>query len=434
MADSEEKPRELEVLPAEAAAPHEAPVTDRAVSVPALPTPSTLTRPTDDWAPSALALMTDDEFEKNLEMAAKARDRLARVQKAVMKEGVDYGVVPGTDKRTLLKPGAETLNKLARLYPTFERERILGDGKNSPPIEYIFRCFLHAGDAHGPVMYQGEGSCNTWEKKYRWRGGTRKCPDCGAEAIIKGKADYGGGWVCWKKKDGCGANFDDHDPAILSQSIDRVENPDQHDLDNTVLNIAKKRAFVDATLTAHAASGLFTQDVGDDDNDGGPGDDPGKPTDGRRPSQPPKPQQSAARPEAPITDDQFKRAYAIAKRVGTEDIKPPVAAFEVICETLAVAQIDLPPEEERRNYSSLRKHVKAAITKRRYDGFVNTIERYRGPEVGFIDPQAYQLEQAAKEKARQKAAEEHTDPGADRDFEDENYQPPGEPEQQELAK
>src|SRR5215469_7283578 len=35
------------------------------------------------------------------------------------------------------------------------------------------------------------------------------CPSCGVVgAIIKGKAEYGGGWLCFGKKGGCGAKFD----------------------------------------------------------------------------------------------------------------------------------------------------------------------------------------------------------------------------------
>lgn len=37
----------------------------------------------------------------------------------------------------------------------------------------------------------------------------RPCPSCGQKAIIRGKAEYGGGFVCWKKMGGCGAKFDD---------------------------------------------------------------------------------------------------------------------------------------------------------------------------------------------------------------------------------
>lgn len=33
------------------------------------------------------------------------------------------------------------------------------------------------------------------------------CPTCGKDSIIKGKEEYGGGYVCYKKKGGCGAKF-----------------------------------------------------------------------------------------------------------------------------------------------------------------------------------------------------------------------------------
>jgi len=40
-----------------------------------------------------------------------------------------------------------------------------------------------------------------------------KCPTCHKEnTIIKGKPEYGGGWLCYSKKGGCGAKFD-YDPA-----------------------------------------------------------------------------------------------------------------------------------------------------------------------------------------------------------------------------
>jgi len=35
------------------------------------------------------------------------------------------------------------------------------------------------------------------------------CPECAVPAIIKGKEEYGGGWLCYKKKGGCGAKFKD---------------------------------------------------------------------------------------------------------------------------------------------------------------------------------------------------------------------------------
>jgi hypothetical protein len=41
------------------------------------------------------------------------------------------------------------------------------------------------------------------------------CPECGVVgAIIKGKEQYGGGWLCYAKKGGCGAKWQ-VDPATL---------------------------------------------------------------------------------------------------------------------------------------------------------------------------------------------------------------------------
>lgn len=43
------------------------------------------------------------------------------------------------------------------------------------------------------------------------------CPNCGKDAIIKGREEYGGGWLCYKAKGGCGARFT-IDPATIDQN------------------------------------------------------------------------------------------------------------------------------------------------------------------------------------------------------------------------
>lgn len=44
------------------------------------------------------------------------------------------------------------------------------------------------------------------------------CPKCGREGtVIKGKAEFGGGYLCWKKEGGCGAKFADNDAEIIAQ-------------------------------------------------------------------------------------------------------------------------------------------------------------------------------------------------------------------------
>lgn len=187
-------------------------------------------------------------------------DKIQSLMKDVMKEGEHYGPsFPGDKKKNLLKPGADKLTFVFRLAPEFEVEREdLPNGHREYRIKTILRNM-----ASGKLVGQGLGSCSTMESKYRWRHAAKKCPNCGMEAIIKGKEEYGGGWVCFKKKGGCGSTFNDDDSTIVNQETGKLENPDIADVYNTILKIAKKRSYVDATITATAASDIFTQDAED---------------------------------------------------------------------------------------------------------------------------------------------------------------------------
>ena len=189
-------------------------------------------------------------------------EQVALIQKAlgaVMKEGEHYGVIPGTQKPTLYKPGAEKLCLLFRMAPEYKVSEHFTEDEH---YSVMVNCVL----THIPTgnrMGAGVGRCSTMESKYRWRTMKRVCPVCGEAAIIKGKAEYGGGWLCWKKEQGCGAKFEDGDPAIEGQESGKMENPDIADTYNTVLKMASKRALVAAVLVTTAASDLFSQDIED---------------------------------------------------------------------------------------------------------------------------------------------------------------------------
>ena len=211
-------------------------------------------------------LMAQDDILSPVMNLAVAKRRLAEFQEFVkdyLKEGEDFGIIPGTPKPTLLKPGAD---KLCELYGLADSYRILDkveDYDAKPPLfDYTIECTLTRLRT-GLVVATGLGSCNSYESHYRWRKGARKCPECGKETIIKGKQEYGGGWLCFAKKGGCGAKYKDGDKAIEGQSADRVENEDIIDQKNTVLKMGKKRAKIDATLSATRSSGVFTQDLED---------------------------------------------------------------------------------------------------------------------------------------------------------------------------
>src|SRR4051794_8849687 len=165
----------------------------------------------------------------DIEVAITRRNHLVKFVQSIMKQGVDYGRIPGTgDRPTLLKPGAEKLSTFFGLTPIFNPVAIIEDWtgvehKGEPFFYYRYRCELHR---NGNLVASSEGSCNSWESKYRYRKAERLCPSCGQAAIIKGKAEYGGGWLCFAKKGGCGAKFQDGDEVIESQEVGRVLNPD----------------------------------------------------------------------------------------------------------------------------------------------------------------------------------------------------------------
>lgn len=172
-------------------------------------------------------------------------------------------MIPGTGKKdekaknVLFLPGAQKTALYFNCTARFKHKRTeLGDGH----LEVESLCLLEMRST-ADVVAEGSGSCSTMESKYRTRNGERVCPTCGQATIIKGKVEYGGGWLCWSKRGGCGLSFGETDPAILSQVTGKVANPDIWDMRNTVLKMAAKRAQVAAALNLGAMSELFSQDI-----------------------------------------------------------------------------------------------------------------------------------------------------------------------------
>ncbi len=218
-------------------------------------------------------IISTQELRAGLQAAKEQAQVLGEFVRDVMTEGIDYGTIPGTAKRdkagneipnrTLLKPGAEKLMSLFRCYPRFK----ITERKEDPTrglYAYEFRCsVISPANGEKRIVAEGFGSASSLESKYRWRQADRKCPTCGKPTIIKGKEEYGGGWICFAKKGGCGGKFKAGDKAIEGQQVGRIENPDAADIANTVLKMAKKRALVDATLALARCSDLFGQDLED---------------------------------------------------------------------------------------------------------------------------------------------------------------------------
>ncbi len=123
--------------------------------------------------------------------------------KRQMKKEVDYGIIPGTRKPTLLKPGAEKLCRLFNLRPHLELLNSIVDFEK-PLFYFHYRCSLYKDSE---MVGEADGCCNSLEVKYQ-------------------KQKY----------------------KIF-------------DLTNTICKVAQKRALVAAVLSSCGASEFFNQDL-----------------------------------------------------------------------------------------------------------------------------------------------------------------------------
>ena len=140
---------------------------------------------------------------------SQAKARILDLQAFVrdlMIEGEDFGRIPGMPKPTLFKPGAEKLCDIYGFAKTAEVVHRIEDWTDGL-FHYEVKVTL-TSKATGYIEAEGLGSCNSKEKRYR------------------------------------------------SQDVFTIP--------NTLLKMAKKRALVDAVLSATRTSGLFTQDMEDE--------------------------------------------------------------------------------------------------------------------------------------------------------------------------
>lgn len=141
-----------------------------------------------------------------------------------LRKDVDYGVIPGTPKSSLFKPGAE---KLARLFGLGARftliDKTLDGDRNFALFNYKCEVF-HLKS--GSVIAECEGTCNSQEKKYKER------------------TTY-----IWNDK--------------AQKKLPEKEATPVYDILNTLQKMAQKRAYVGAVILATGASDFFTQDIDD---------------------------------------------------------------------------------------------------------------------------------------------------------------------------
>jgi hypothetical protein len=170
--------------------------------------------------------------------AMQSRSVLIRqVMANVLEEGKDYGKIPGTDKPTLYKPGAE---KLCLTFALAAVAPIVEDLSTPDTVRYRVNVPIEASD--GRVLAVGVGECSSDEEKYRWRR-----PACEQEFQETPAACRRLKWMRGKE---------------APYQVQQVRTSPA-DLANTTLKMAHKRAFVAATLLATGASSVFNQDAED---------------------------------------------------------------------------------------------------------------------------------------------------------------------------
>lgn len=136
--------------------------------------------------------------------SVKQTDNIDIVVAKILKPNADYGIIPGCKKPSLLKSGAE---KLAAYFGFSTSISIENRYENYDKKLVAYEVKVTVYDTDGRIIAEGIGAANSLERKFL-------------------KGDF------------------------FSQI-------------NTVLKMCKKRAYVDAILTATGASSIFTQDMED---------------------------------------------------------------------------------------------------------------------------------------------------------------------------
>jgi predicted RNA-binding Zn-ribbon protein involved in translation (DUF1610 family) len=167
------------------------------------------------------------------------------------KEGLHFGVpFPGAKGpdgkpiRMLYKVGAEWFASGFGVRPEYVEIEAVKQRGDTPLVLYRYRCNLVYFKT-GQIVGSAEGVCSSDEEKYKYRLSNYKCPSCGQETIMRGRAEWGGGWYCNKNKGGCGAKYERGSVEIENQpKPGRTLNPDLFGLEHTISAMAQKRAFV----------------------------------------------------------------------------------------------------------------------------------------------------------------------------------------------
>lgn len=235
------------------------------------------------------------------------------VMHQTMKDGEHYGVIPGTKKPTLYKPGAEKLCLTFRMSQDYQ---VLQQIQQPDLISYTVRCIL-THIPTGQIISSGMGACNTREEKYRWEYKLTPTEEAVPKAYWEAKKAGNNQEMKRMIGDGRRPMKSEETGQWVIATAEKVENTNAWDYDNTVLKMACKRALTAAVLNGTAASDIFTQDVEDDDGrrqEAEAAEEQGLKRPAAKTSEP-----EIKDPGAPASEAQLKAINAILTKLGIKD-------------------------------------------------------------------------------------------------------------------
>lgn len=195
--------------------------------------------------------MTTELTMQPLETTKSRYAQFVEFSKEMMKDKLDYWIIPGVSKPSLFKPWAEKLRLVYGLQVFIEKT---GETLDIDRDFYDVNYMATVKDKNGLVLGMCEWSCNTMEERYNftaWKDASKPMKDwkqddleierLKAEGLGKRKR-WGSGWV-WQQRE-----------QVKSWKLTHK---------NTIQKMAQKRAYVGAILNATGASEFYTQDVED---------------------------------------------------------------------------------------------------------------------------------------------------------------------------
>lgn len=336
---------------------------------------------------------------------AEAVRRLQELQAFVheaMKEGEDYGTIPGTQKPTLYQPGAQKLAEIYGFAAHFEPVEVQKDWERG--FFYFEYCCVLSSRRSGDRVGEGMGSANSNESKYRWRWVEESMVPEGfdksklmkqhrAKWVFRSEIPEGIDPAKLPKQEKTSKTGKPYTVWNVGGVAYRIPNPDVADVVNTLQKMACKRAYVMAVISVTRSSGIFTQDLEDL-----PREAFGEVEEKRsweKTVEQPAPAADAATPPATSTSSSAPKAETGSTRKGAA---PPV-------------EPRMPTEAETMLFIQCRDSLEVCDSQAAVQRVAKTIGEYvRGKKIAPVHvPELHAVAKAVQKRLRETAAKEPAD-------------------------